>query len=203
MHKQHFQFLKRYKICFTWHAAAAEWQRNQKGQNSLPISLEHHLTSNLPNLSLLRWQVSQKDVIYTEINRCSIVSEMFLPRVISHLLLLCQPAQIKEACLEHTSSRVWGGVAWSCSLGLDTTDVSQIQKAKETRIFACGYHNQICYAGDIIEHSLHWNPWSLAPVYARGTDIYWPVQDNLNRPRSEILLWGETVAWQLTAWKCL
>lgn len=157
--------------------------------------------SHLPNLSLVRWQVSQKDVIYTEINRCSIVREMFLPRVISHLLLVCQPAQIKEGCLETRASRVWGEVAWSCSLGLDTT--SQSQKTKETRIFACGYHDQVCYAGDIIEHSLHWNPWLLAPVYARGTDIYWPVQGNLSRPRSEILLWGETAAWQLTAGKCL
>lgn len=157
--------------------------------------------SHLPNLSLVRWQVSQKDVIYTEINRCSIVREMFLPRVISHLLLVCQPAQIKEGCLETRASRVWGEVAWSCSPGLDTT--SQSQKTKETRIFACGYHNQVCYAGDIIEHSLHWNPWLLAHVYARGTDIYWPVQGNLSRPRSEILLWGETAAWQLTAGKCL
>lgn len=157
--------------------------------------------SHLPKLFLLRWQVSQKDVIYTEINWCFISSEMFLPRVISHLLLLCQPAQIKEACLENTASRVWGEVAWSCSLGLDTT--SQINKTKEKTIFACDYHNQVSYAGDIIEHSLHWKPWSLALVYARGIDTYWPVQGNLSRPRSEILLWGETAAWQLTAWKCL
>lgn len=77
------------------HATTAERQRNQKGWKSSPMS-------HLPNLSLLRWQVSQKDVIYTEISRCFIVSEMFLPRVISHLLLVCQPAQIKEACLENS-----------------------------------------------------------------------------------------------------
>lgn len=184
MFKHHSEFFKGCKICFTCNSS---WMaKKSEGLKAFTY------VSHLPNLSLLRWQVSQKDVIYTGINRCLIVSKMFLPRVISHLLLVCQPAQIKEACLENTASRVWGEVAWSCSLGLDTT--SQIHKTKQTMIFACGYHNHFCYAGDIIEHSLHWNPWLLAPVYARGTDIYWPVQGNWSRPRSEILLWGENAA---------
>lgn len=86
------------------HATTAEWQRNQKGWKSSPMS-------HLPNLSLLRWQVSQKDIIYAEINRCFIVSEMFLPRVISRLRVPTSSDQRSLPWKHSPSGERWHGAA--------------------------------------------------------------------------------------------
>lgn len=151
--------------------------------------------SHLSRLSLLRWQVSQKDAIYTKINRCLIFSEMFLPRVFPRLLLVSQPAQIQRGLPQKCSLQGLGrgGIKLLSGLGHNL-----LNRWNEGDIDFC-YHSRVSNAGGVFGDSLCWNSWSL-PLFMPVPWIFGPG----HVVQSQYLSYccsGKTAAWQLTAWK--
>lgn len=151
--------------------------------------------SHLSRLSLLRWQVSQKDAIYTKINRCLIFSEMFLPRVFPRLLLVSQPAQIQRGLPQKCSLQGLGRGGMKLLSGLGH---NLLNRWNEGDIDFC-YHSRVSNAGGVFGDSLCWNSWSL-PLFMPVPWIFGPG----HVVQSQYLSYccsGKTAAWQLTAWK--